>query len=174
MKRQNPNSLRKIFRAVLNLLAAIALLAPVAQPSRAATNTTSVSTNTPEWLTRPLSLADCLNLTLQQNGTILKARSDLEASHGIVVQTRAIAIPKVQATGNYTDYDPNAIDKFPFGGPTFAQPHESWNAGVQIVQSIYEGGRMASAFRTAKLTKEQALLQYQTVLADTLLATRVA
>ncbi len=75
MKRQNQNSLRKIFRAVLNLLVAIALLAAFAQPSRAETNTTKVSTNTPLWLTRPLSLADCLNLTLQQNGTILKARS---------------------------------------------------------------------------------------------------
>lgn len=174
MKRQNLNFLRKMFRAILNSLAAVALVATAAHPVRAATNASTVTTNVPAWLTRPLSLADCLNITLQQNGTILKARSDLEASYGIVVQTRAIAIPKVQATGNYTDYDPNAIDKFPFGGPTFNQPHESWNAGIQIVQSIYEGGRITSAFRTAKLTKEQALLQYQTVLADTLLATRVA
>ena len=33
---------------------------------------------------------------------------------------------------------------------------------------------MLSAFRTARLTKEQAMLQYQTVLADTLLLTRVS
>ena len=150
------------------------IVAAATLPARSETNATNVSTNVPSWLTRPLSLADCLNLTLQQNATLLKARSDLEASHGIVVQTRAIAIPKVQATGNYTDYDPSAIDKFPFGGAAFAQPHESWNAGIQILQSVYEGGRIMSALRTAKLTTEQALLQYQTVLADTLLATRVA
>jgi outer membrane protein len=174
MKRQKLILPRKWCRAFLNPLAAVALVATVAPPGRAATNAATVTTNLPSWLTRPLSLADCLDLALQQNGTILKAKSDLEASHGIVVQTRAIAIPKVQATGNYTDYEPKAIDKFPFGGPTFAQPHESWNAGIQIVQSVYEGGRLTSAFRTAKLTKEQALFQYQTVVADTLLATRVA
>ena len=174
MKRQNLILPRKLFRTILNSLAAIALGMAAGLAVRAATNATTVTTNVPAWLTRPLALADCLDLALQQNGTILKAKSDLEASYGVVVQTRAIAIPKVQATGNYTDYDPSAIDKFPFGGPTFAQPHESWNAGLQILQSIYEGGRINSAFRTAKLTKEQALLQYQTVIADTLLATRVA
>jgi outer membrane protein TolC len=133
------------------------------------------STNLPAWITRPLSLADCLNLALQQNGTVLKAKSDLEASHGVVVQTRAIVIPKVRATGNYTDFERTAVDKFPTPpGFVLVQPHENWNAGIQIVQSIYEGGRLTSALRTARLTKEQALLQYQTIVADTLLATRVA
>ena len=120
MKRQNLILPRKLFRTMLNSLAAIALGMTAGLPVRAATNATSVATNLPAWLTRPLALADCLDLALQQNGTILKAKSDLEASYGVVVQTRAIAIPKVQATGNYTDYDPSAIDRFPFGGPTFA------------------------------------------------------
>jgi len=107
---------------------------------------------------------------LQQNGTIRKAKNDLEATYGLVVQTRAIAIPKVQATGLYKDTDPNAIDKFPGA----SQPHENWDANIRIVQSIYEGGRLGAAIRAARLTKEQALLEYQTVIADTLLLTRVA
>jgi len=45
---------------------------------------------------------------------------------------------------------------------------------VQIVQSIYEGGKLTAAIHAAKATKEQALAQYQTTIADTLLATRVA
>lgn len=140
----------------------------------------STETNVPAWLTGPLSLADSLNITLRQNGTILKARSDLEASQGVVVQTRAIVIPKLQATGSYTDYDPGAIDRFPFTGAggsnvfSFTQPHQTWNTGIQIVQSVYEGGRITSALRTAKLTKEQALLQYDTVVSDVLLSNRVA
>src|SRR5215470_12119230 len=32
----------------------------------------------PSWITRPLSLPDALNISLQQNGTILKAKNDLE------------------------------------------------------------------------------------------------
>src|SRR5208337_986992 len=139
-------------------------------------NLTAQTTNAgtislPAWLTRPLSLADCLNIALQQNATILKARNDLEASYGVVVQTRAIALPQVQATGQYKDTDRNAIENFP-NAPS--SPNQNWNAGVQIVQSIYQGGKLLAAIRAAKVTKQQALAQYQTTLADTLLAVRLA
>jgi outer membrane protein TolC len=136
-------------------------------------NITAQNTNTslPGWITRPLSLTDCLNIALSQNATILKAGNDLEASQGVVVQTRAVALPQVQATGQYKDTDPHAIESFP--GAT-SQPHQNWNAGVQIVQSIYEGGKMVAALRAASVTKQQALAQYQSVIADTLLLTRIA
>jgi TolC family type I secretion outer membrane protein len=161
----------KFARANLSLAVAVAITGFSASGADVNTNT-----NLAAWITRPLALADCLDLALQQNGRLLKARSDLEAAYGVVVQTRAVAIPKIQATGSYTDMDPGAVDRFPSLPAGFAinQPHESWNAGVQLIQSIYEGGRVTSALRSAKLTKEQALLQYQTTIADTLLAVRVA
>ena len=109
----------------------------------------------------------------EQNATILKAKSDLEASHGIVVQTRAVVLPQVQATGQYKRTDRGAIENFPVSGIS-PLPDQNWNAGVQIIQSIYEGGKMVAALHAAKATKEQALAQYQTTIADTLLATRVA
>jgi len=139
-------------------------------------NITAQNTNTslPAWITRPLSLTDCLNIALQQNATILKAGNDLEASQGVVVQTRAVALPRVQATGQYKDTDPHAIENLPFPGETVTLPHQNWNSGVQIIQSIYEGGKMVAALRTASVTKQQALAQYQTVIADTLLGARVA
>ena len=56
----------------------------------------------------------------------------------------------------------------------FSQNAQSWNAGVQVVQSIYEGGRIQSSLRSARLLKEQAVLDYQTVVADALLAVRIA
>jgi outer membrane protein len=137
------------------------------------TNAGPVATNLPGWVTRPLSLADALNTALQQNGTILKAKNDLDASYGIVVQTRAVVVPKIRATGQYLAIDENSIDTP--AGSTFAfGTDQSWGAEVRVVQSIYEGGRMLSGLRAARLTKEQAFLQYQTVVADTLLATRVA
>jgi outer membrane protein TolC len=134
-------------------------------------------TNSAAWISRPLSLADCLNVALQQNATILKAKNDLEASHGVVVQTRAVALPQLTATGQYKYTDPHAIENFPSGtngSSGFQQPNQNWNAGVQLVQSIYEGGKMVAAFRAANATKQLALAQFQTVVADTLLATRVA
>lgn len=147
-------------------------LTPAAAPAQ--TNGAVDTRELPAWLTRPLSLSDALNTALLQNGTILKAKNDLEATYGVVVQTRAIVIPKIQATGNYTRNDPNSIETFGSSTNGFTLPHEGWNSGVQIVQSIYEGGRMASALRSARLTREQAQLRYQAIVADVLLLTRVA
>ena len=135
-------------------------------------------TNLPGWITQPLSLSNALNLTLQQNSTLAKARSDLEASHGVVVQTRAILIPQVQITGKFLSQDPNSIEQFPLApnpaSSNLVIPHETWNTGIRVVQSVYEGGRMRSAWRSSKLTKERAIADYQTVVADTLVNTRVA
>ena len=130
------------------------------------------ATNSLAWVSQPLSVLQCLNLALQQNATILKGRNDLEASYGIVVQTRAVALPRVQATGKYTDSEITTLQSLP--GFNYPQPNQNWNAGVQIVQSIYDGGKLTAAVRAARLTKEQAVAQFQTVRDDTLLAVRVA
>lgn len=129
------------------------------------------STNQPGWLTQPLSLADALNTTLQRNRTILKSQRDLESAQGVSLQTRAIAVPKLNASGKYTATDSAATEAF-FPGQVLVD--QNWDASIQVVQSIYEGGRLVSSWRAARLTKEQAFLQHQTIIADTLLATRVA
>ncbi len=141
--------------------------------SKAPAQSNATDTNAPAWITRPLSLVDCLNLALSQNATILKAKSDLQANYGIVIQTRAVALPQVIASGQYKRSERSAIENFPFPGIS-QLPDQNWNAGIQIVQSVYEGGKMLAAIRAARLTKEQSLLQYQTVVQDTLLNTRVA
>ncbi len=124
------------------------------------------------WPTTPLSLVDAVEVALRQNSAVLKSQYDLEAAYGVVMQTRAIRLPRVGGTINHTLTDQGAIEQFPFGGGT-RTPDQSWNVRVQVTQSIYEGGRIESAKRTADLTREQAILQHQTVLADTVLAVRV-
>ena len=125
-----------------------------------------------DWSTRQLSLAEALDLALQQNGTILKGKSDLEAAYGIVVQTRAVALPKVQVAGQFQAIAENSIDT-PASLPIQLGTDKNWGLEIRLVQSIYEGGRINSALRSAKLTQDQALLQYQAVVADTLLAVRI-
>src|ERR1044071_8170010 len=73
----------------------------------------AAETKVPEWLSRPLSLADCANIALAQNAAILKAKNDLQASQGVVIQTRAVALPTVQATGKYTDEQSSLVQTFP-------------------------------------------------------------
>lgn len=130
----------------------------------------AANASVPEWLARPLSLGDALNTALAQNATLLKAKSDLAAAHGLVVQTRAVALPQLQATGQYKATDPKAVESF----GTMAQPQQNWNAGLQIVQNVYMGGKMVAAIRAADATKQQALAIYRTVVADTLLQVRLA
>jgi TolC family type I secretion outer membrane protein len=123
--------------------------------------------------TKPVSLADALNIALQSNAAILRAKSDLEATQGLIMQTRAIALPRIGVGGNYTAKDPDSLEIFPTPKP-LNLPDQSWSANIQITQSIYEGGRVGAALRAAKLTKEESIANYNTVVADTLLAVRIA
>jgi TolC family type I secretion outer membrane protein len=149
----------------------IILALPLALLALALSATAQDTNSAPPWLTQPLSLADALNIALTQNPTILKAKNDLEAQYGVVVQTRAVALPQLTASGQYKDTDRNAIEDFP-NAPS--SPNQNWNAGVTITQSIYQGGKLLAAIKAAKVTKQQALAQYQSTLADTLLSVRLA
>ena len=125
----------------------------------------------------PLSRAEAVDIALRQNSAILKGKADLEAAHGVVVQLRSIAFPTLSAQGAYNAEQSSLVENFPLPAPfnNFVQfPTQNWNSDIRVQQSIYEGGRMTSAFRSAKLTRQQALLNYQTLLADTLLSVRVA
>lgn len=134
-------------------------------------------------LLRPLSLADALDTALQQNSTILKSQADIEAAYGVVVQTRAIALPKLRVTSEYQANEASSVDRFRVKGSSltnslFANAFEfadqRWSANVRVVQSVYEGGRITSALRAARLTREQALLNHEVVIADVLRDVRVA
>lgn len=122
----------------------------------------------------PISLADAINLALKQNAQVLRAQQDLELTRGLSVQTRAVYLPKVRASGSYTAVESDSVDspdfltlpgldQFTFGTP------QNWGTQLRVVQSIYEGGRLTSSSRTARLIKEQSMFLYQTVVADTIL-----
>ena len=167
----------KLRRRSLVLIAALMSAAAISAFSQT-NSATAISTNLPGWITQPLSLVDALNLTLKQNSTIRKAQADLESQRGLVIQTRAVALPSVAATGNVTRNDQALIETFPFKGPTtntgptIGSPRDTWGTAITLTQTIYQGGRTLSALRAAKLTKDQAVLNYESTVADTLLATR--
>jgi outer membrane protein TolC len=127
--------------------------------------------NAPPWLNRPLSLEDCLNLALQQNGDVRRSQKEVEAALGVVIQTRAIVLPKLRAGGGYDVTDDSAVERLaapplpglPPGLNLVNPDNQHWNASVRLVQSVFEGGRMLSSLRTARFTREEALAQHQTV-----------
>ena len=135
--------------------------------------TKNTGTNNTEWLSQPLSLVGAMNIALQQNAAILEAKSDLESSYGLVVVTRAVALPQLTATGQYKDTQRSDIESIPAPDVPLP-PDQNWNAGLKLEQAIYQGGKTIAAFKAANATKQQALAQYQTALQDALLSVRVA
>src|SRR5258706_11380046 len=141
------------------------------------TQAASPSSSTNLFPTEPLSLADAINLALQQNPSILRGQKDLEATQGIVIQTRAVALPKVNVAGKYSAVEPGAVDKatVSLGGTGFTfGTDQSWSSQIRLTQSLYEGGRIVSSLRAAKLKGELSLLDYQTTVANAVLAAQVA
>src|ERR1043166_9386369 len=158
-------------------LVALALLSASNHAAEVNALPSLMPTNTSSRLLRPLSLAEALDPALQQNSAIRKSRADLEATYGVIVQTRAIAWPKVGVSSSYSANEDSSTDKFMAkgGGSTnsfianaFEFANQRWSADIRVTQSIYEGGKINSALRTARLTREQALLNHQTIIADTL------
>jgi outer membrane protein TolC len=139
---------------------------------------------TNNFIPQPLSLADAVNLGLERNPNILRAQKDLEVAQGVSIQTRAVAIPRVNLGGSFTANQSTDVDMvnnppvvlqgqqvapaFVFGND------ENWVTQVKLVQSLYEGGRIMSALRVARLTKERSMLDYQTAVANTVLDVQVA
>lgn len=121
----------------------------------------------------PLSLADAVNLALRQSPAILRVQKDIEATRGIAIQTRAIALPTIGIGGSFAAVQRTDVDIVEAPGFTFGTP-QNWSSQVKLVQSFYQGGRMLSAFRAAALVKEQSLLSYQTAVADTVLNVQLA
>ncbi len=135
-------------------------------------------------LTLPLSKVEALNLALSKNGTIREGRKEVEAATGIAIQTRAILFPKLLSGATYLVREDSLIETnahpeippFELGGTTVAGArfpkinNQSWATDIRIVQSLYEGGRMLSAARSARLIREQAFFVFQSTVSDTLLS----
>ncbi len=123
-----------------------------------------------------MSLEDTINIALRQSPKLQRAQKSLEASEGVQIQTRAIAIPKVSASGNYTAVEPSSVDTptINIGTPFTFGTDQNWRSQVRIVQSLYEGGRIMSSLRAAKLIRERSLLDYQVAVADTVLEVQIA
>jgi len=162
---------------MINHLRFLAFAAALSLTKLHAANTSS--TNLPSWLTSPLSLADALTIAESQNAVLQKAKKDLQATHGVAVQTRAIALPQLNVGGQYRGVDDAFVDSPSVNIPGFdrvgfEQNNQTWNIGLEVTQTLYDGGRIQSSLRSSRLLREQAAIDYQTALADTLLNVRIA
>ena len=154
---------------------------PVPAPAEASDNTrASVIAGKPaqpSWPATPLTRDQCLDLALTWNASLLKGRQDIQESHGIALQQGSARLPRLGATGAYNKIDEGKIEKVAFApgtAPVAFANDQNWNATINASQPLFAGGKLRSAARSSKLTKEAALANYQTLVATTLLDVRVA
>lgn len=154
---------------------------PVPAPAEASDNTrASVIAGKPaqpSWPATPLTRDQCLDLALTWNASLLKGRQDIQESHGIALQQGSARLPRLGATGAYNKIDEGKIEKVAFApgtAPVAFANDQNWNATINASQPLFAGGKLRSAARSSRLTKEAALANYQTLVATTLLDVRVA
>lgn len=136
--------------------------------------------STADLLSHPLSRHEAVEIALRQNSAILRGRTDLRASHGIEMQLRSAVMPRVVTSGFYSAKEASLVNQ-PLGGAffpgatngVFPLPGQTWQADGQVQQPVYNG-RMFSSLRSAKLTREQAVLNFHVTVEDALLNTRLA
>ena len=149
-------------KRLVAIVSAVALFSSVGLKASSANSVTNI-------LSQPLSLVEAVNIALEHNPSVLKSQKELQASHGIAVQTRAIVVPTLKTTGQYQIEDRALAESF-----STLRQDQNWGLGLRLVQSVYEGGRMKSALRSAKLTMQQAELRHQDVLLETVLLAETA
>ncbi len=127
-----------------------------------------------------MTLQDCLDLALKQNPSILKAQQEIRRTKGVIVETRAAGVPQITASGSGQMIDKAAIDAFKFTttngtsatSAVFGNQQQPWSAQVQASQLLYQGGRVHSGVRAAELSNQIAGLDFQRIVADTILDVR--
>lgn len=129
-----------------------------------------------------LTLDQCLDLALKQNPSILKAKQEIRRTYGVVIEARSAVIPQLTASGQYSQIDPEALDKFPFGSipitpkipDEFDNQKQPWQAQIELSQLVYSGGKVGASIRSARLSDQIAELGFRATVADTVLDVRKA
>jgi outer membrane protein len=128
------------------------------------------TTNPSGSLPAEIDLPTALRFALDHNFDIRQARQRIEEQEGVLITTRAAALPNVALNSQYQQTENTLQESFGAGAPT---PNaQSWSITLQATQSIYAGGKFTAAIHAAKDVREAALYEMQGVINDALLDVR--
>ncbi len=125
----------------------------------------------PDWLSKPLTLADCLNIALANNSQIKKSQFAVEAATGQAIVNRAIVVPKVVGSMSVNRVQDRFVEQIPI--PGIEIPTDHWTSGIRIQQQLFQGGNIIASLKVAKHIKEQAVYAHRAAIADTLTQVRI-
>lgn len=105
-----------------------------------------------ELFRQPLTRKEALDIAARHNSALTKARSDIAAAAGQSRQLRSAGMPRVRTDASFRANDRGSIESFGFGD----SPAQNWSANAQIVQPLYEGGRITANRAQSRMVKDQA------------------
>lgn len=138
----------------LNLVAAALTVSAVAAETNAAAGL--------DLFRQPLSRKEALEIAARQNSGLIKARSDIDAASGQSRQLRSSALPRLRTDASFRANDRGSIESFGVDSPA-----QNWSANAQIVQPLYEGGRITANRAQSRLVTDQATANLSSAAADT-------
>lgn len=120
------------------------------------------------------TLHEAIITALQRNPDILRARQEIERTKGLYIELRAEALPRINATGQYTDTDPHLTRFTGDGGtglnPGFQTVDQNYTVRIQASQPIFSGGRIPSQIKSANFQQDAAYFAFRNTI-DLVIAT---
>lgn len=129
------------------------------------------------------TLEQAILTALQRNPDIQRARQEIERTKGLYLELRADALPRIDATGQWTDTDPHlnnftgdggtpVIDPSVPGGGTgsFQTAERQYTFRLQATQIVFAGGRVVSQIRSADFQRDASYFAFREAI-DLIIAT---
>jgi multidrug efflux system outer membrane protein len=98
---------------------------------------------------------------LQRRPDIRQAEDNVVAANAQIGVAKAAFFPSISLTGT-GGLESNALNRF------LSAPSQTWNAGLNITQPVFEGGRLRSGLRLARAQWQESVLSYQQTVQDAL------
>lgn len=148
-------------KSILTLVVSIAVAASGLNSLLAGSNTAIRQTTTRAGAIPRFTIDQAILTALQQNPDVMRARQEIERTKGIYLEFRAEALPRVDATGSFSDTDPH-LNHFNGDGGSVSTGGLSFSSGVerqytfrlQATQVVFAGGRIVSQIRSADFQRD--------------------
>lgn len=142
----------RLFHTGGGLAACIAMISFLALPARAESPV-------------ELDLGTALSMALEHNPALLQARERLREQDGRSKAVGSVRWPHLELTGTYYTEQDDRLQSF--GGDAAPDDYD-WNAGIQVTQPLYGGGRLLARVREQRELTSALEQDYMTVQADVL------
>lgn len=122
------------------------------------------------------TLNDAILTALQRNPDIQRARQEIERTKGLYLELRADALPRVDATGSFSDQASSLSNFTGDGGQRggldagFDVLDSNYTIRIQASQAIFSGGRIPSQIRSADFQRDSAYFAFRDTI-DQVIAT---